>query len=198
MSLFASLDKVVLKKVNAADKPIRYSVLEDREYWKDKNKIHQILPNMFLTSTIGASRLDEMKSLGVTHVFIPALVGIQDVKIRFPEHFVYKQLDLKDTTEENISKHFEIIFGWMDQVLANTNNKLLVHCARGASRSASFVIGYLMHSKGISYDEAFDYVTSIRPHVLPNPGFERQLREYFAKKYVEETTDSKDFVQELV
>lgn len=157
------------------------SVLGDREYWENKRKIHQIhqiLPNMFLTSAIGASRFDQMKILGITHIFIPASIGVHGVEIMFPENFMYKQLDIKDTAEENISQYFETIFKWMDEVLANSSNKLLVHCARGISRSASFVIGYLMHSQHISYDEAFDYVVAIRPHISLNAGFEMQLRTY--------------------
>lgn len=55
---------------------------------------------------------------------------------------------------------------------------VLVHCHRGVSRSASFVIGYLMKKNEFSIDEALSYVQSLRPIVQPNSAFIEQLRKY--------------------
>ncbi|XP_065068932.1 uncharacterized protein LOC135694168 isoform X3 [Rhopilema esculentum] len=52
----------------------------------------------------------------------------------------------------------------------------VVHCFAGMSRSATVVICYLMQSLGLKYDEAFQYVKSIKPDICPNPNFEKQLR----------------------
>jgi protein-tyrosine phosphatase len=40
------------------------------------------------------------------------------------------------------------------------------------------VIAYLIRSKGWSYDEAFKYLQTKRSIVLPNSGFEKQLRAF--------------------
>lgn len=53
--------------------------------------------------------------------------------------------------------------------------------AAGASRSATITIGYVMHSKGMSYDEAHDFVKEKRGMINPNFGFVDQLKKYFEK-----------------
>jgi len=55
---------------------------------------------------------------------------------------------------------------------------VLVHCAAGISRSATFVIGYLMAREGLSFDAALESVRTVRPWVCPNVGFCAQLREF--------------------
>jgi len=56
--------------------------------------------------------------------------------------------------------------------------RVLVHCARGVSRSASVVIAHHMLTNRICYDDALAYVRTCRAVVRPNAGFERQLREW--------------------
>lgn len=184
VSLEAMLDqkRADLRKTADVDAihAFRYSVLDDQEYWAGKHKIHTILPNLFLTSTVGASQKEEMMNLGVTHILIPATLGIQNVQIRFPDTFTYKQFDLKDTEDANISQFFADTFEWIDGVLQDGSNKVLVHCARGASRSGAFVIGYVMHHCNMQYEDALEFVRGIRQYVHPNKGFESQLRRYGA------------------
>lgn len=50
--------------------------------------------------------------------------------------------------------------------------------AAGVSRSASFVICYLMKLNAWKYDEAFKHLKSVRSVVYPNMGFVKQLRKY--------------------
>ena len=57
----------------------------------------------------------------------------------------------------------------------------LVHCAKGASRSASIVIGYLLSrypDEFPSFDDALGHVRRVRPHALPNVRFAVDLRRY--------------------
>jgi hypothetical protein len=57
----------------------------------------------------------------------------------------------------------------------------LVHCAKGASRSVSIIIGYLLsrHSNQFpSFDAALKQVRSVRPPANPNVRFAVDLRRY--------------------
>ncbi len=56
---------------------------------------------------------------------------------------------------------------------------MLVHCQQGQSRSAAVVVSYLMRTRGLDYDDAFELVCSRRPQVLPHMfQFEEQLRQW--------------------
>jgi protein-tyrosine phosphatase len=50
-----------------------------------------------------------------------------------------------------------------------------VHCQAGVSRSATIVIAYLMHQRGMTLMEAFQHVRSLRSIVAPNLSFMGQL-----------------------
>lgn len=58
-----------------------------------------------------------------------------------------------------------------------------MHCAAGVSRSASFVIAYLMTRKDMFYPEAVKYVKDRRKVINPNSGFKRQLYDYGKSAY---------------
>lgn len=51
---------------------------------------------------------------------------------------------------------------------------MLVHCARGISRSAALVLAYLMLREGLTLVEAVEAVRRHR-NILPNAGFLKQL-----------------------
>ena len=88
------------------------------------------------------------------------------------------ELYLYDMPEERIISLFESAYKFVKKHL---NNNILVHCYMGISRSASFVIFYLMKEEKWDYETCFDYIQKKRPCVSPNYGFERQLKDYYYK-----------------
>lgn len=66
---------------------------------------------------------------------------------------------------------------------SNNQNRVLVHCAMGRSRSATMVIMYLMRKYQIEWSLAFDIVKHRREIVDPNEGFISKLKEYEGKQY---------------
>eukprot|EP01129_Flabellula_baltica_P014490 TRINITY_DN6943_c0_g1_i1.p1 TRINITY_DN6943_c0_g1~~TRINITY_DN6943_c0_g1_i1.p1 ORF type:complete len:273 (-),score=42.63 TRINITY_DN6943_c0_g1_i1:8-745(-) len=62
------------------------------------------------------------------------------------------------------------------QSKASRDGNILVHCSAGVSRSASLVIGYIMASKMMTFDQALAYVVEKRSLVDPNSGFVNCLR----------------------
>ena len=60
---------------------------------------------------------------------------------------------------------------------ADAGPSVLVHCQAGVSRSASVVIGWLMHRRGMCLDAADALVRSARHRACPNDGFIAQLVE---------------------
>ena len=85
---------------------------------------------------------------------------------------------IKDITTQQISEYFDII---ADVIHNNINeNKILVHCYSGKSRSSSFILAYLIKYCDMSLQRAFDFVRQKR-EILPNIYFMMQLSEYEKK-----------------
>lgn len=83
---------------------------------------------------------------------------------------VYKKLLIADDPKQKIIDLFPETYDWIESQCAEGRN-VLVHCAAGISRSASFVIAYLMKKKKLGMQEALEFVKSRRPGIFPNSGF---------------------------
>tara|TARA_R110002050_G_scaffold120710_1_gene238830 strand:+ start:1867 stop:2751 length:885 start_codon:yes stop_codon:yes gene_type:complete len=92
----------------------------------------------------------------------------------------HHRVSLVDELSEDILSVLAPTVGLIDSLLLEGKN-VLVHCARGASRSASIVIAYIMLYHKNSLDDAYSFVKHCREDVRPNPGFEIQLRKFEEK-----------------
>ena len=98
----------------------------------------------------------------------------------YPQHgIVQKILPVRDTSEFDISQCFEEAYEWIRSGLEKGN--VLVHCAAGVSRSATFILVYLMRSRQEGFENSLAYLRTKRPICNPNQGFQRQLKEYASK-----------------
>ena len=87
------------------------------------------------------------------------------------------QFDILDNEDQILA------FDPIVQLIEDSMKKgaVLVNCAVGISRSASFVIAYLMKTQQLSLDAAFAQVKQARPKIQPNPSFVTQLVAYERK-----------------
>jgi protein-tyrosine phosphatase len=134
-----------------------------------------VINNIYLGSDQSANDMDKMKELGITHIIVAA----RELKCRYPDDFKYVQIDIDDTMDENMLNIFKHMSEYINNVLSDTNNKILIHCAAGISRSPSIVIAYLMNNTNMkTFDSAFKFLHNIRPLIDPNPNFIKQLKIY--------------------
>lgn len=98
------------------------------------------------------------------------------------------------TQQEKMFVQIQQFFRELNLAKPDNKNKMLVHCAMGASRSATCVIMYIMRKFKISLDDAFEYVKTQRFLTDPNEGFIEQLEEFEKKgyKFVSEEEDEED------
>lgn len=133
--------------------------------------VNLILPNLYLGSMTFAEDFRALKALNITHV----LMVLPAMQPPFPESgILYKQIAVGDSPLSLIGKYFEEAIEFIDQSLAD-NGCVLVHCARGASRSATIVCAYLIRRYGWTCEAAMDHVKARRSVVAINPGFQTQL-----------------------
>lgn len=111
------------------------------------------------------------------------------------KRFIYKRIPIFDNQGEDISAYLEQSFRFIED--AQHYGKILVHCHRGISRSASFVIAYMMKKNDFTRDEALAYIQAIRPIVQPNNNFFSQLATYetllnSSKAHEDATSNARD------
>ena len=128
------------------------------------SQVSEITSNVYLTSVYGATKENIIKR-GVSLLVNAAqelpkqdIAGVESIK-----------LFLDDTPSAVINVYFDRIADKMHEH-ASRGGRSLVHCVLGVSRSTSLVLAYLMKYKNMTLKSAFDYVSSRRPCVRPNPG----------------------------
>lgn len=140
--------------------------------------VSEIIPNkLYLSGIYPIFRdLDKLKNMKITHILsITDNAKPTDIEIN---NFIVHHIQLKDDIiGVDIYKYFNSTNTLINDILKKNNNKLLVHCAAGASRSATLIISHLMNN-GMTMDNALAYVKKCRSIVNPNISFIKQLREY--------------------
>lgn len=129
--------------------------------------------DLYLGSHAHAESAAGLGLLGVTDVVSvlshkPVLEHIEGARHLF--------LQADDADFQQMGPIFEEAAAFISAAHAS-GRKVLVHCERGASRSASVVVAYLMTSRRMGVDAALSIVRRCRYEASPNPGFLSQLRE---------------------
>ena len=155
---------------------------EYSSYWSRANgyvvdilpdySINRVVDRLFISGedVVGDRKL--LDSQRITHI----LNLTTNVRNKFENEIIYKQILINDLPSVQIDVYFEEAFQFIDGALSYEKNCVLVHCHAGVSRSASFIIAYLMQkSVCASYEEAYEFVKEKR-YIRPNDGFIKQLK----------------------
>lgn len=142
--------------------------------------------NIFI-SNLEASRCKDL----LLKYDINAIINVSAIKYK-PISKYYLEHKIYDDVSQILEDGFEKIFDFMQTHLNNKLN-VLVHCQAGISRSVSYVCYYLMRSKKISFDKAFEIVSAQRKIANPNVAFKQELRNLdFDDEFDNKSTDTED------
>uniref|UniRef100_A0AC35UC08 Tyrosine-protein phosphatase domain-containing protein n=1 Tax=Rhabditophanes sp. KR3021 TaxID=114890 RepID=A0AC35UC08_9BILA len=134
--------------------------------------ISELTPYLYL-SGFGCICEPKIKKLGITHIVdstnMPNPKMFADVK------YLFVPVDDSDTAR--IEKYFKETVEFVKEAKDN-NQKCLIICGAGVSRSATLSIVSLMHIQNISLRNAYLQINAIRPIISPNIGFWRKMIEY--------------------
>ena len=141
--------------------------IEEEKYEFEGNCI---LENKLYLGGIRSSFLkDELKKLGISHIL---MVGYFMTPL-FPDDFKYENIEVNDNQNENILKYLVKGIKFIEE-----SQICYTHCQLGKSRSASFVIAYVMYKNKMHFSDAFDFVKEKRSVAFPNEGFQWQLEDF--------------------
>lgn len=137
---------------------------------------YSLLPRIFIGNKYDAQNYDLLKENGI-HAIINCAYELENME-QYSD-IAYIILPLKDCSSYELlyDDHFIKAFEFLCSAKKNSH-AVLVHCGEGRSRSATIVLGALMHSTGMTFDTAYATVAEKRP-ISPNMGFCLMLREYF-------------------
>mmetsp|Transcript_5442 Transcript_5442/g.13436 ORF Transcript_5442/g.13436 Transcript_5442/m.13436 type:complete len:281 (-) Transcript_5442:336-1178(-) len=119
---------------------------------------------LYLGSYDSASRSELLKAMGITHI----LNTVPTCQALFKNTFTYH-------TVSESPPDFKECFEFIESLSSNPNNKVLVYCMSGTSRSPTIVIGYLMKVRGWRLAESYKWVKGKRATVHINPADTKRL-----------------------
>ena len=133
------------------------------------NDIDEIIENLYLGNFSASENIQQLKDLGIKKVL--SVIDFNDFPNYKDENIIHKSVEVSDFDYQNIIQYFGECLNFI-----KGEEKILVHCMAGASRSATIVIAYLMWIQKMKFDDALNFVNSKRPIVDPNDGFREQLK----------------------
>lgn len=151
---------------------------------KERNKINNdratmIIPAfLYLGGHRSIKNINELFEQKITHILNMAIELKFDLEqLKYMSNLKVMSINAHDGKNYNIRLDFEKAFDFIDDAF-KTRGRIIVNCARGISRSATIVIGYLMYKYKMRLSEAYDLLTRLRPQVRPNSSFRYQLELY--------------------
>ncbi|KAL8826645.1 MAG: hypothetical protein Q9191_003677, partial [Dirinaria sp. TL-2023a] len=132
-------------------------------------------------------RKEALKKANITHVVSALTLPIDRDLFQDYKHLVVEVHDLED---ENILQHFPTTNAFIRAGL-DGGGGVLVHCAMGKSRSAAFLIAYLLFlNPTLDFQSALGLIRRCRPSAEPNSGFMSQLELYHRMQCPEDPDSS--------
>ena len=124
-----------------------------------------------------AADADALDAAGITHVL--AITQFGEAAVFHPGRYAYRVVKLLDVPEADIGATLTESADWIDRAVRG-GGRVLVHCNAGRSRSATTAAAYLLKHAGVPrVRAAFDQLHQARELVRPNPGFVRQLQQWW-------------------
>jgi protein-tyrosine phosphatase len=141
-----------------------------------KFEADEIEPGLFLGSFAAASNADELSaqqigcvlSIGIS---LGNISGLLD----------YDRFIIADDPQSDLKQFFDRGITFIERNLQR-NEKVLVHCLAGISRSATIVAAYLIKKYKINADQALSIIAQRRRIIDPNSGFRKQLAQFASEQ----------------
>ena len=156
----------------------------------------EICKNVYLGSAAAAANMDWLLEMGITHIVnctrdvqcfwnetINKSFRLED----FPgyKEMHYMRVPIDDSKTDDVQHYFDKSYAFIDNALKNKNNKVLIHCYLGQSRSASITTAFVMRKYKIRYNDVLNLFDKLDYHTNINEGFDMKLKIFQDKLFNE-------------
>jgi protein-tyrosine phosphatase len=133
-----------------------------------------VLPNIYLGNIYNARNYYKLVDINIGLV----VNCTEEISDYFPDSFRYIRAPIRDSSGSSISLYIDNIVDMVYNFLKeNPNKSVLFHCYMGSSRSASFLLAYMVKYMDIDLESATKFIKELRPIVNINSSFYRELKE---------------------
>ena len=129
---------------------------------------------LYLGTFKNACNIEELNEIGITHILNCAYECHNE---KLPKYIKEMHLKISDVNHFNLLGYFEETNKFMNDCKLN-GGIMLVHCKLGISRSATFIIAFLIKYYRFTVKSALNFVKQKRKQINPNFGFMLQLEKY--------------------
>ena len=137
----------------------------------------QVAPGLYLGDRKDAKDRAALRRLNVQSIVNCTPPKSEDPGAGCPSFFErelrYLRVPIYDSPAEDAAEHFAAVLDFISSRLHHGG--VLVHCNRGVSRSATFVVAHLMKAQALDPTSALELVRAARPQAEPNAAFLKQL-----------------------
>lgn len=132
--------------------------------------VSEIYPWLFIGTISDANNLEILNENG----FKSIISCCHEIPINLSPNISYHHHPVTDHPDTPLIDTIILINDILEYNF-NNNIKTLIHCKMGISRSPSFVIGYLILKRNMSFDDAHSFIVEKRNCVEINLGFYKEL-----------------------
>ena len=137
----------------------------------------QVAPGLYLGDRKDAKDRSALRRLNIQSIVNCTPPKSEDPAAGCPSFFErelrYLRVPIYDSPAEDAAEHFAAVLDFIASRLHYGG--VLVHCNRGVSRSATFVVAHLMKARALDPAAALELVRAARPQAEPNAAFLKQL-----------------------
>eukprot|EP00117_Sycon_ciliatum_P016859 scpid59630/ scgid16100/ Serine/threonine/tyrosine-interacting protein B len=171
----------VLSVTMEEQKPVRATVTVRPSYEREdettKMTGSHITNGLYVGPETAAYNKEWLQLEGITRILSFVEQSASDRKPAVGQPSDYLHLPCQDKPKEDISRLFDKAHEFIDLAL-KTNQRILIHCQAGISRSGTVAISYLMKRYFLTLKEAYAFAKNRRLKIQPNRGFFEQLQNY--------------------
>jgi atypical dual specificity phosphatase len=147
--------------------------------------ISEVSDRVYVSTVFVAQKTARLKEMGITHLV--CCTYFFDPNPAFESRTLH--IKMKDQNHQRVLAALPVAVKFIcDALESDPTHKVLVHCARGASRSGTVAVAYVMATRQCSFEEAWKEVRMRRPKVQPVEGFRQQLKIFHRLGYTSDTS----------